>query len=84
MSTSFRNIVIVGRHDDPRVTEPLAHLSAHLTKAGASLLASEEIDDADLVIAIGGDGLPLIVYHDRDPIRNVRVAHCGDVACSNP
>jgi NAD+ kinase len=59
MSTSFRNIVIVGKPDEPRVTEPTEQLRAHLTKAGVNLLAREEIDSADLVIAIGGDGTML-------------------------
>jgi NAD+ kinase len=59
MSTSFRNIVIVGKPDEPRVTEPTEQLRAHLTEAGVNLLAREEIDSADLVIAIGGDGTML-------------------------
>jgi NAD+ kinase len=59
MSTSFRNIVIVGKPDDPRVTEPTEQLRAHLAAAGVNLLAREEIDNADLVIAIGGDGTML-------------------------
>jgi NAD+ kinase len=59
MTTSFQNIVIVGREEDPRVGEPLQLLSQHLTKVGASLLHRDEIDAADLVIAIGGDGTML-------------------------
>ena len=88
MNTSFRNIVIVGRHDDPRVTEPLAHLSAHLTKAGASLLASEEIDDADLVIAIGGDGTMLyasrLARESGTPILGVNRGRLGFLADVTP
>ncbi len=59
MSPLFQNIVIVGRHDDPRIAEPLQQLSAHLQKVGINLLASEAIATADLVIAIGGDGTML-------------------------
>lgn len=59
MKPSFQNIVIVGKDDDPRIAEPLEHLSAHLTKAGVNLLSNDDIDAADLVIAIGGDGTML-------------------------
>jgi NAD+ kinase len=59
MSKSFRNIVIVGRQDDPRVSEPLDILTEHLEKTGASLLSVDEISKADLVMSIGGDGTML-------------------------
>ena len=59
MSHTFRNIVIVGRQDDPRVSEPLDILTDHLKKAGASLLPVDEISKADLVMSIGGDGTML-------------------------
>ncbi len=59
MNSPFQKIVIVGRQDDPRVAEPLDLLSEHLTKAGATLLKSSDIDAADLVMAIGGDGTML-------------------------
>ena len=59
MSNTFRNIVIVGRQDDPRVSEPLDILTEHLQKAGASLLSVDEISKADLVMSIGGDGTML-------------------------
>jgi len=59
MSNTFRNIVIVGRQDDPRVSEPLDILTEHLDKAGASLLSVDEISKADLVMSIGGDGTML-------------------------
>jgi len=59
MNISFRHIVIVGKLDDPRVTGPTEQLKTHLTKAGVNLLAREEIDNADLVIAVGGDGTML-------------------------
>jgi len=59
MTNAFRNIVIVGRQDDPRVSEPLDILTEHLNKAGASLLGVDEISRADLVMSIGGDGTML-------------------------
>ena len=74
MNTQFPNIAIVGRHEDPRVAEPMQVLARHLTKAGIRVLAAESMtidlqatrmdeselcDNADLVIAIGGDGTML-------------------------
>jgi hypothetical protein len=45
------------------------------------------VDDSDGVggyasIAIGSDGLPVISYWDRENI-DLKVAHCGDVACTS-
>jgi len=88
MSISFSNIVIVGKPDDPRVTVPLDQLSAHLTKAGAALLTSEEIDSADLVIAIGGDGT--MIYASRltresgTPILGINRGRLGFLADVTP
>lgn len=65
---------MLGRHDDPRVAEPMSALVAHLTKAGAGVVATEDMSldlpvtrvpeaelasHADLMIAIGGDGTML-------------------------
>lgn len=78
MRKEFQKVAILGRHDDPRVAEPMTALVAHLTKVGATVLASEEMSlpldvsrvpeadlpkHADLVIAIGGDGT--ILYAGR-------------------
>ncbi len=88
MSISFSNIVIVAKPDDPRVIEPLEQLRAHLTKAGATLLASEEIDSADLVIAIGGDGT--MIYASRlsresgTPILGINRGRLGFLADVTP
>ena len=88
MSTSFSNIVIVGKHDDPRVMEPLDQLRAHLTKAGASLLTGEEIDSADLVIAIGGDGTMLyasrLTRETGTPILGINRGRLGFLADVTP
>ena len=74
MSNRFKKIAIVGRHDDPRVSEPMIALAAHLTKAGVEVLAADDMTldlpatrfrenllarHADLMIAIGGDGTML-------------------------
>ena len=88
MSTSFRNIVIVGKPDDPRVTEPTEQLRAHLTEAGVNLLAREEIDSADLVIAIGGDGTMLyasrLARESGTPILGINRGRLGFLADVTP
>ena len=88
MIPSFRNIVIVGKPDDPRVAEPSEQLRAHLTKAGVKLLTREEIDNADLVIAVGGDGT--ILYASRlaresgTPILGINRGRLGFLADVTP
>lgn len=88
MSTSFRNIVIVGKPDEPRVTEPTEQLRAHLTKAGVNLLARDEIDSADLVIAIGGDGTMLyasrLARESGTPILGINRGRLGFLADVTP
>jgi len=74
MAKQFRKVAVLGRHDDPRVREPMAELAEHLTKAGIEVLAVDEMslefagtrlpeselaNQADLAIAIGGDGTML-------------------------
>ena len=88
MSNSFSNIVIVGKPDDPRVIEPLEQLRAHLTKAGVTLLAGEDVDRADLVMAIGGDGT--MIYANRlaresgTPILGINRGRLGFLADVTP
>lgn len=70
----FNTVAILGRHEDPRVAEPVAALAAYLTKAGIEVLAIPGADtelpfrivpeekvaeSADLIIAVGGDGTML-------------------------
>jgi NAD+ kinase len=74
MSNKIERVAILGRHDDLRVAEPMTLLVEHLTKAGRSVMASDDMSldlpvnrvpenalssDADLMIAIGGDGTML-------------------------
>ncbi|NQV86527.1 MAG: NAD(+)/NADH kinase [Woeseiaceae bacterium] len=59
MIIQFRNIAIVANRDDPRVVSPLQQLSEHLTKSGLCLLPADDIENADLIVAIGGDGTML-------------------------
>jgi NAD+ kinase len=70
----FKKIAIMGRHEDPRVSEPMTVLADYLAQAGIEVLAAEDMslaiaatripeselaDAADLIIAIGGDGAML-------------------------
>ncbi len=59
MAAEFSKVAILGRHDDSRVTEPFSALREHLTKAGIEVLPEDQVEFADLVIAIGGDGTML-------------------------
>jgi NAD+ kinase len=103
MDTEFRNIALVGRQADARVAEPMRVLADYLTKAGINVTAAEALaldlhvtrvaeeqlcDDADLVIAIGGDGTML--YASRlartrgTPILGVNRGRLGFLADITP
>ena len=88
MSTPFQNIVIVGKQEDPRVIDALELLRAHLTKAGVALLSAAEIGNADLVIAIGGDGTMLyasrLVRETGTPILGINRGRLGFLADITP
>jgi len=74
MSTSFRNIVIVGKPDEPRVAEPTERLRAHLTEAGVNLL--------------GGDGTMLyasrLARESGTPILGINRGRLGFLADVTP
>jgi len=70
----FKKVAILGRHEDPRVAEPITTLAEYLGQAGVEVLAAEDMslgfdarrlpepelsETADLIIAIGGDGAML-------------------------
>lgn len=74
MSNEFRRVAIVGRVEDPRVAEPMATLAAHLTAKGVEVIATPQAglpppvrgvpesamaENADLIVAVGGDGTML-------------------------
>jgi NAD+ kinase len=74
MTTMFKKVAILGRHEDPRVAEPITVLADYLGQAGVEVLAAEDMslviaarrmpeselsEAADLIIAIGGDGAML-------------------------
>ena len=88
MSQSFKNIVIVGRRDDPRVVEPLELLTAHLAAIDVGLLDASDVASADLVIAIGGDGTMLyasrLVAQHNIPILGINRGRLGFLADVTP
>ena len=59
MGSDFQKVAVLGRRDDARVAEPMSVLVGHLTEAGIEVLAEEQVAQADLVIAVGGDGTML-------------------------
>jgi NAD+ kinase len=74
MATMFKKVAIMGRHEDPRVSEPMTVLAEYLSQSGVEVLAAEDMslaiaatripesdlaERADLIIAIGGDGAML-------------------------
>jgi NAD+ kinase len=78
MRKEFQNIAVLGRHDDARVAGPMAMLVSHLTKGGATIFTSTEMDldlpvtrvaedklagNVGLIIAVGGDGTMLYAAH---------------------
>lgn len=59
MGSEFQKVAVLGRRDDARVTEPMSVLITHLTEAGIKVLPEDQVAQADLVIAVGGDGTML-------------------------
>jgi NAD+ kinase len=59
MASEFQKVAVLGRRDDARVTEPMSVLITHLTEAGIKVLPEDQVAQADLVIAVGGDGTML-------------------------
>ncbi len=103
MSVEFQKVAVVGRHDDSRVAEPMKILVKHLTKTGVVVLAANEMtldlpvervsttqlaDNADLVIAIGGDGTMLyagsLVRDSGVPLFGINHGRLGFLADVTP
>jgi NAD+ kinase len=88
MSIEFRNVAIVCKHDDPRVVDPLKLLTDHLGKTQVNLLAAEDIENADLIVAIGGDGTMLyasrIARETGIPILGINRGRLGFLADVTP
>jgi NAD+ kinase len=103
MDTEFRRVALFGRHTDKRVAEPMQALARHLAQAGIKVFAADtlglELDatrlpeedlcnDADLAIAIGGDGTMLyasgLVRDHGTPILGVNRGRLGFLADITP
>ena len=78
MAKHFAKIAVLGRPQDPRVTEPIAMLARHLTDAGREVLVADDLPidlpgtrveepglagRVELMIAVGGDGTMLYAAH---------------------
>lgn len=103
MSKAFQTIAILGRHSDPRVAEPMKTLASYLTKSGIGVIATQdsaatmqaravnEVDiaaEADLIIAIGGDGTMLhaaaLTGNGKVPLLGVNRGRLGFLADVSP
>ncbi len=103
MGNHFSKIAILGRDDDPRVADPMTALAAHLTTAGVEVLAADTMslnlkvtriaesalaEQADLIIAIGGDGTMLyagILARDKGvPLLGINRGRLGFLADVTP
>ena len=74
MNSHFQKIGVLGRHEDPRVAEPMRMLVRHLDSAGVRVFTADTVDidinaervpesslaeHVDLIVAVGGDGTML-------------------------
>ena len=103
METEFRKIALIGRQTDSRVAEPMRALAKFLTDAGVEVSAADTLaldlpvlriaeetlcDDADLAIAIGGDGTMLyasrLARENGTPILGVNRGRLGFLADITP
>ena len=99
----FKTIAVVGREEDPRVAEPMLKLADHLRRAGIDVIAdsadnfeipARQVDEsglarqADLIIAIGGDGTMLhaarLAFHQEVPLLGVNRGRLGFLADISP
>ena len=103
MASKFLNVAILGRHDDLRVAEAMTLLVDYLTKNGVAVLAAAAMDldipvsrvdestmcaQADLIIAIGGDGTLLyaggLARNGDIPLLGINRGRLGFLADVNP
>ncbi|MBT8099293.1 MAG: NAD(+)/NADH kinase [Gammaproteobacteria bacterium] len=103
MSSKFNKVAVVGRADDARVVPPFTQLVEHLTKAGVDVLAGEDMDldlevkrlpeakladNADLMIAVGGDGTMLyagsLIRTSGVPLLGINRGRLGFLADVSP
>lgn len=99
----FQTIAVLGRNEDPRVAEPMLKLAEHLRQAGVDVIAdtadnfelparqvseSGLVKQADLIIAIGGDGTMLhaarLAFQRGVPLLGVNRGRLGFLADITP
>lgn len=103
MSIKIDQVAILGRHEEPHVAELMTSLVQHLTKAGINVLAGSNMSlelpvelldesqlagNADLMIAVGGDGTMLyagnLVRDAGVPLLGVNRGRLGFLADVSP
>ena len=103
MGITIERVAILGRHEDPHVAELMSTLVTHLTKAGIKVFASDTLEldlaverapenklaaNADLMIAIGGDGTMLYAGHllqeSKVPLLGINRGRLGFLADVSP
>jgi NAD+ kinase len=103
MSKEFQTVAVLGLYADARVADPMTLLAEYLTKSGievitradaAPRLAARAVDDADiateadLIIAVGGDGTMLyaagLTGNGKVPLLGVNRGRLGFLADISP
>lgn len=103
MSKAFQTVAIFGLYSDPRVADPMTKLAAYLTKAGVDVISlpdaaptvaaravpeAEIVAEADLIIAVGGDGTMLhaagLTGSGKVPLLGVNRGRLGFLADISP
>ncbi len=99
----FKTIAVLGRDEDPRVSEPMLKLAEHLRRADIDVIAdstenfelpARQVNEnslakqADLIIAIGGDGTILhaarLAFQRDVPLLGVNRGRLGFLADVTP
>ncbi len=103
MSKTFRTVAVLGVFSDPRVAEPMTMLADYLTKSGTDVVALPDAaktlevravadpdlcDQADLIVAVGGDGTMLyaagLTGNGKIPLLGVNRGRLGFLADITP
>jgi NAD+ kinase len=103
MTHEFKKVALVGHYTDSRVAEPMQSIAAYLAKAGCEVLAPEGLAEelgsapvteaevaanADLVVAVGGDGTILhaasIVVGTEVPLLGINRGRLGFLTDVSP